>query len=484
LLRVCSLSDPVRERRPKANQKIDRYKSHFHIQADELNEMLSELKAEHSDERSRFVDAWLADKTTVQYKPTRLDSLLRIWHATFPGRRLDFSTYEPRTTSTVAGGNPEQYGFHTMSDGERAAIYLIARVLRAPAGVIVVDEPEVHFHSLLARSFWDTLQSERTDCRFVYVTHDLAFALSRRGAQIGIVRSKDAAQMVDRNGGIPPEIIEEILGAASLSLVAKRIVFTEGMSGDSIDADLYGAWFRSPETAVVPVGNCRAVLEAVNVFQQNKIVQNVEPLGIVERDYWPDTYLDHLGTRSGLFVLPAQEVEGLLCQREVAAAVARHQGTCDIDFATIYSKFECKVRSAFVGGRLHKHLVERIKADINGHLDGIMNSVALSADAGALKASLVADFCTRSANVDVGKIFDEQKKQVDAMVAKPASDFLKVLPGKDCLRFLTAELGVTEDVYVDLVCAALRQPDGKEEPTFKRLKDDMVAALTPHLPPR
>jgi hypothetical protein len=47
-------------------------------------------------------------------------------------------------------------------------VYLISRVLRAPPGVVVVDEPEVHFHALLARTFWDTLQTERDDCRFVF----------------------------------------------------------------------------------------------------------------------------------------------------------------------------------------------------------------------------------------------------------------------------------------------------------------------------
>src|SRR5262249_10357792 len=151
-----------------ADHKINRYQSETHLQADEFNEMLSHIKAEHSDEANRFRDAWIADRTTVKLRPTKLDTVLRIWHQIFPRRRLDFSTYTPRTTSTLKEGAPIQYNFHTMSDGERAALFLIARILRAKAGVIVVDEPEVHFHSLLARSFWDTLQSERIDCRFVY----------------------------------------------------------------------------------------------------------------------------------------------------------------------------------------------------------------------------------------------------------------------------------------------------------------------------
>lgn len=205
-----------------------------------------------------------------------------------------------------------------MSDGERVAIYLIARVLRAPSGVIVVDEPEVHFHSLLARSFWNTLQAERLDCRFVFVTHDLAFALSRRGAEIGIVKNKDQVELVDPDAGIPLDIIEEILGAASLSLVAKRVVFTEGVSGASLDLVFYGAWFHEPDTTVVPVGGCRAVQEAVRVFQQRKVVSNADSLGIIERDYFPERYLKSLESTDGLqdaVLLRAKLVSEIRCGR-------------------------------------------------------------------------------------------------------------------------------------------------------------------------
>ena len=41
-----------------------------------------------------------------------------------------------------------------------------------------------------------------------------------------------------------------------------------------------------------------------------------------------------------------------------------------------------------------------------------------------------------------------------------------------------------EPDLTDVMSAALRQPDGNEDPTFKKLKEDLVAALTPFLPPR
>ena len=476
---------PANQIQQETQNKINRYSGEFYQQADELNELLSELKAEQADEAVRFRDEWSANPKLATTKQTRLDVFLIIWQQTFPGRTLDFSTYQPRVRSSLPNASSQEpYGANTMSDGERAAVYLITRVLRAPPGVLVIDEPEVHFHALLARSFWDTLQAQRTDCRFIYITHDLPFALSRRGAEIGIVKSTIDVQMIDRTAGIPADLIEEVLGAASLSLIAKRIVFTEGVPGASIDAELYGAWFQSPGTAVLPIGSCRAVQEAVRIFQQRIIVSNVEPLGIVERDYFPERYLSRLETIPGLFVLPVHEVEGLLCLRGVAAAAARHQGMADADFEKSYSLFESQVRREFVGGRLHKHLVERIKCDLDGRLDGLVNTAPMSNDAIALRELVTTAITQKLSGVDPGSVFDEHKQILDQMIADSSVNFLRILPGKDCLRIMLTKLGMPEDLYVDLICKALRQPDGKEEETFKRLKRELVQVLTPVLPGR
>jgi len=57
--------------------------------------------------------------------------------------------------------------------------YLAGRVLDSESTIIIVDEPEVHFHSRLAARFCNEMKALRPDCRLVYVTHDLPFALSR-----------------------------------------------------------------------------------------------------------------------------------------------------------------------------------------------------------------------------------------------------------------------------------------------------------------
>jgi ABC-type glutathione transport system ATPase component len=66
-----------------------------------------------------------------------------------------------------------------MSDGERAAFYLIGQTLMAPENsLIIFDEPELHIHRSIMSTLWDELEALRTDCAFVVISHDLEFIAS------------------------------------------------------------------------------------------------------------------------------------------------------------------------------------------------------------------------------------------------------------------------------------------------------------------
>ena len=50
-----------------------------------------------------------------------------------------------------------------MSDGERVLFYLAGEVICAPQNsIIIIDEPEMHIHSSLIKSFFDLLEAEKT----------------------------------------------------------------------------------------------------------------------------------------------------------------------------------------------------------------------------------------------------------------------------------------------------------------------------------
>jgi hypothetical protein len=128
-----------------------------------------------------------------------------------------------------------------MSDDEKAALYLVGRALNSdPDTVLLVDEPETHFHSLLAVEFWDTIEAVRPDLRLIYVTHDMHFATSRHNAHFLLAGPVDGLTPLDVRGGLPDDVAALILGAASLSFYARRIIFCEG-DEQSYDRNLYSA---------------------------------------------------------------------------------------------------------------------------------------------------------------------------------------------------------------------------------------------------
>lgn len=130
--------------------------------------------------------------------------------------------------------NSEKYDFMSLSDGEKAVFYYIAHVLSAkPTSFIIVDEPENHLHLSIISKLWNTLESVRTDCRFIYLTHNLDFAASRNNVEKLWMKKFEAPanwdlQRLPENDEIPEMIYMEILGSR------KQILFCEGKKTVSI----------------------------------------------------------------------------------------------------------------------------------------------------------------------------------------------------------------------------------------------------------
>jgi hypothetical protein len=99
--------------------------------------------------------------------------------------------------------------------------------------------------------FWNALEEERPDIRFVYITHDLTFALSRRSATFVMATPPEQLNVVQIGGELPSDVAEVLLGAASFSFYAKRVVLCEG-DEKSVDR---GSWIITPGLdKTLPVG--------------------------------------------------------------------------------------------------------------------------------------------------------------------------------------------------------------------------------------
>jgi AAA domain, putative AbiEii toxin, Type IV TA system len=258
--------------------------------ANEIQHLFSKLMVEDSDSAVRFRDRYSSDRETT-IETTSLMRLRLSWDRLFPGRRIRLEGYKPAVVSDYMA-TKSAYAAQQMSDGERAALYLAGGVLDSKSSILIVDEPEVHFHSKLAIRFWSEMENLRQDIKFVYITHDLPFALSRSNARFVIVMPDQMPQIVDVSDPLPRELLEALLAAASFSIFAKRIVFCEGDEERSLDWRLYSACFKGKETVLMPVGSGKEVVQCVKAFARSEFVSGVSAIGIIDRDYWPQEFLD------------------------------------------------------------------------------------------------------------------------------------------------------------------------------------------------
>lgn len=435
------------------NKKQERRKKPWSI-ASEINNLFAKLMAEDSASAMEFRDNY---REQGEPDTTRLMRLQRSWERLFPGRRISFKGYTPKVTSEYVAGAGE-YPAQSMSDGERVALYLAGRVLEAKAGVIVIDEPEVHFHSRLAMQFWDELETLRVDCRFVYITHDLQFARSRHASGYAIIKPGVDPQVVSVEEKIPSEIAEDILAAASFSIYAKRIIFCEGTEA-SYDQKIYRAYFSGRDNAVVPVGACQNVVKCTTAFSDAGFVEGMEAIGIVDRDYFPDSYFESLPVE--VHVLPVHEVESLLCLRPLFLAVADHLGKTLGEAERLYDEFLSEASSRFVGELRLKQASERFRMRCTDQFYQALNGLTVYDNEDEVRAAHARALEPGLWSISPGPLFDEELAVVDSAIGEGGLELLRVLPGKVYFPKLASKLGIDKSTYVELISDSLLADSGE-----------------------
>jgi len=481
-LRNIALSENVgMQPLPEAERNLthlhERRKTRYWELSDEINQLFSKLMAEDSASAVSFRDRCLKGEN-AQPEGTKLTSIREMWERLFPGRQINFSGYKPEVSS-VLGGSSSSYPAQQMSDGERVAVYLAARVIDTSKAILIVDEPEVHFHSRLAARFWNEVEDMRSNVRLVYVTHDLPFALSRRNATYVIMKSPGNPSIVELQKEITRDLSQSLLSAASFSIHARRIVFCEGEEGKSLDYDLYSAWFQGLETTVIPVGNCRDVSETVVRFANSRLIAGLTAIGIVDRDYWPDTYLDALD--ESIYVLPTHEIENLLCLEGIFCAVARHFAKADPE--GLYTGFATAAKSKFQGKQLVHEISERFKHRVENEFQIARNSLKPQPSMDETEKEYAQALEPGRWQTRPNDSFRIERQLVENALAGSPEDFLKVFPGKMFFNKIKDSLGIEPNAYVELICKALRATEDAHS-ILHALGKEIEQALQPVLPPR
>jgi len=441
----------------------------------EFDSMLTQLFAEAASADVAFARRFRRDPSTAgEPEDTALHRLEVIWGNVFPGRELFLKDWKPVVASSTAGGAVVEYSGHMMSDGEKAALFLAGRVLGADAGVLVVDEPETHLHSLLAARLWDALERARPDVRFVYITHDLTFALSRPEPQYLLSSPTAGLELLEISTELPERIAGTLLGAASLSFYASRVAFCEG-DPSSLDFRLYSAWFDRGDTVVRAVESCEDVIRCVVALKGSRVAASLEAIGIIDRDYRPDRFIKALP--DGVWPLPCHEVESLLAAPAVVAAVAAHVGASfDKD------SYMTSLRDSVSPDQRHRVGIRRWRVSVEPLMQGLASTVGgsdLSLE--ELAAQLPTLLDPTKWPFDPVQILQDEKAVVEnALDAGTAGDLLAVVPGKQLVALAARACGLAQGRYEELVCTALVST----QMSMRTLQAELAAALSGMLPPR
>lgn len=283
----------------------------------EYEKMILRLQREEFEAAVNYKEAC---KLNAGLEPpaTKIDVIQQIWEQMFPHNRLIRKSGFIELTSTERSCN--SYTAGRMSDSEKLVFYLIAAGLYAPANaLLVIEEPETLLHSSIKNLLWDKIEELRPDCTFVYLTHDIDFALARRSCKRLWIRSYDADhqiwdyELIENNKSLPEELYMEVLGSR------KPILFIEGTDNNSIDNRLYSLVF--PDYMVKPMGGCQKVIETTKAFGQLKDFHMLESMGIVDRDRRTEGEIRYLNEQH-IFVPSVAEVENLLMLEDVIKSVA------------------------------------------------------------------------------------------------------------------------------------------------------------------
>ena len=140
------------------------------------------LFSDETEENAKY-KASMKNLTEYSEPPeTKMDLVKKLWEKILPHRELIIGGL--RIQTQVKGVVEKTYNSSEMSDGERVIFYLIGQCLAAQKNaIIVIDEPELHLHKSVQTTLWNEIEKIRTDCLFIYLTHDVDFASAKEGAK-------------------------------------------------------------------------------------------------------------------------------------------------------------------------------------------------------------------------------------------------------------------------------------------------------------
>lgn len=298
-------------------EKVNKYQQENKLGSDD--NIVNLLSKDFED----LIKALLIEKTEVslEYYDTDkkresvLNKVIDIWKELLIHRTIINPSNYSLKVETL---NKKTYEFNLLSDGEKAIFYYISHVLLAKKdSYIIIDEPENHINLSICNKLWNRLEFERKDCKFIYLTHNIDFAISRNDAtliwnQEFIPPSKWKFEIIENNFNLPDKLLMELLGNRN------DIIFCEGNDKTSYDYKLYTILF--PEYTVIPVGGHINVINYCKAYNSKNSIFKNNAIGIIDGDCHEDAQIDSW-KNDKIYTLKINEIENLLCDNLILEKV-------------------------------------------------------------------------------------------------------------------------------------------------------------------
>ena len=323
----------------------------------------------------------------------------------------------------------EVYPAYQMSDGEKNIFFLIGRVLLASDdAMIIIDEPEMYLHKAIVNKLWDRLENERKDCKFIYLTHDLEFASSRKANKYWIkdfqFPSKWEIEPIPEND-IPDSLLMKILGSR------KKILFCEGKKS-SLDIQIYEILF--PNYTIIPLEGCSNVINYTRAF--NKIPnKNSTAIGIVDRDFRTDEQINKFRNEN-IYVYSVAEIENLFLLE---------------NFIQVFS--ENKKERINIQD-LKKRVLDRLETDkeqqISNYVTSYINSVFSEEHVNKARnlQEIKGNFDDFIVKIEIDNLYNKRKEEIEKIInEKDYPKALKVYNNKGLLGVVENLLQYKPNTY-------------------------------------
>ena len=181
---------------------------------------------------------------------------------------------------------------------------------------------------------WKALENLRPDCLFIYITHDLYFAISHGNVPKYWIKDFNGSYWKFEELNIedlPEELTIEILGSR------RNVLFVEGEKS-SYDYQIYTQLY--PDYYIVPCGSCSQVITRTRAFRASPALHDCTAYGIVDRDYRSEREISSLANDK-IFVLGVAEVESLFLVEGLIRFMAERLVVSDIERAVQKVKKLC-----------------------------------------------------------------------------------------------------------------------------------------------